>query len=173
MKENTGMRTKIFFVAFITFLMAITINTASAQTKKETREKTKAAEVQKLLDSKRFSFKAQTAQPLRGGTINLTSDYELVIKKDSLQSYLPFFGRAFTAPMNPTESPLIFNTTNFNYSAASGKKGAKNITVEIKDQNANVRRFYLSISGQGYATLQVLNSNRDPISFNGYIAAVK
>ncbi|WP_207532549.1 DUF4251 domain-containing protein [Desertivirga arenae] len=173
MKENTVMGTKKYFLAYLLFLLAITINTASAQTKKEIKEKTKAAEIQKLLDSKRFTFKAQTAQPLRGGTINLTSDYELVIKKDSLQSYLPFFGRAFTAPMNPSESPLIFNSTNFNYTAAAGKKGSKNITVELKDQNSNVRRFYLSISGQGYATLQVLNSNRDPISFNGYIAALK
>ncbi|WP_207422942.1 DUF4251 domain-containing protein [Desertivirga brevis] len=167
------MRTKTFFVAYLIFLLTIRIHTVSAQTKKQTREKIKAAEVQKLLDSKRFSFKAQTVQPLRGGTINLTSDYELVINKDTLQSYLPFFGRAFTAPMNPSESPLIFNSTNFNYNAANGKKGSKNITVEINDQNSNVRRFYISVSGQGYATLQVLNSNRDPISFNGYIAALK
>lgn len=164
MKVKFGL-TVCFFLMFLA--------TGWAQNKKEIREKAKAAEVQKLLESKRFMFKAQSAQPMRGGTINLTSNYDLTIKKDTLQSYLPYFGRAYSAPMNPSESPLTFTTTNFDYKSSNGKKGSKEISIDIKDQGSNVRKFYLSVSAQGYATLQVLNSNRDPISFNGYISAIK
>jgi len=170
MNKLNVMKVKLSLIACF-FLMSIA--PGWAQSKKEIREKAKAAEVQKLLESKRFSFKAQTAQPMRGGSINLTSNYDLTIRKDTLQSYLPYFGRAYSAPMNATESPLTFNTTNFKYTSSNGKKGSKEISIEIKDQAANVRKFYLSVSAQGYATLQVLNSNRDPISFNGYISAIK
>ena len=171
--KTSIMKAKLILSAYIFFVISLLSSTATAQTKKQLREKARAAEVQKLLESRRFSFKAQSVQPMRGGTINLTSNYDLTIKKDTIQSYLPYYGRAYSAPLNPTESPLTFNSTNFTYTEVNGKKGSKEITIELKDQSLNVRKFYLSVSAQGYATLQTINTNRDPISFNGYISAIK
>ena len=54
-----------------------------------------------LITSKNYVFKARTALPMRGSARQLTANYyELKISKDSIVSYLPFFGRAFSAPMN-------------------------------------------------------------------------
>ncbi|RYG07032.1 MAG: DUF4251 domain-containing protein [Chitinophagaceae bacterium] len=144
-----------------------------AQSKKEIRTKAKIAEVSKLLSSKRFAFKAQSAQPLRGGNFNITSDYDLAVKSDTLLSYLPYFGRAFSAPINPTNSPLNFTSTQFTYTSNKGKKGSTDIKIEIKDSKIDVRQYLLSVSEQGYATLQTLSNNRDPITFNGYITGLQ
>lgn len=143
---------------------------ALAQSKKQIRSQMKIAEISKLLRSRRFAFKAQSAQPLCGGNFNLTSDFDLALKGDTLQSYLPYFGRAFSAPINQTNSPLSFTSTNFTYTSAKGKKGSTDIKIEIKDSKTEVRQYLLNVSEQGYATLQTLSNNRDPISFYGYIS---
>ena len=160
----------------LTISLVIFLGTGSdvlAQTKKQIRAKEKVEKVSKLLASKRFAFKVQTAQPMRGGNFNVTSDFDLAVKNDTLQSYLPYFGRAFSAPMNPTSSPLNFTSTNFTYTATKGKKGSTDIKIEIKDSKTDVRQYYLNVSEQGYATLQTLSNNRDPISFNGYITELQ
>jgi len=156
---------------FCLFLFAGT--DADAQSKKE-KQKAKAEAISKLLDSKQFVFKPQTALPLRGGSINLTSDFDLVIKNDTLKSYLPYYGRAFASvPYGATRSPLSFTTTDFKYTSVKGKKGSRQINIEVKDKSLDVRKFYLDVSEAGYATLQTSDYNRDPITFNGYIEPLK
>lgn len=70
---------------------------ATAQ-KKETQNS-----VQASLDAKNFVFVAQTMSPLRGGLRQLTSYYDLRVSNDSVISNLPYFGRAYVAPMNPSD----------------------------------------------------------------------
>lgn len=168
MKPVTSTVHKVIALAI---LIIFNIGGLKAQSKKAARQKEKLQEVQKLIDSKRFTFKVQTVQPMRGGSINITSDYELEIKKDTLNSYLPYYGRAFTAPMNPTESGLIFTTQDFDYNIEKKKKGMKNITIVPKNRAQYARQFNLTVSELGYATLQVTANNRDAITYTGYIAA--
>ena len=147
---------------------------AYSQSKREIREKKKAEEIQKLIDQKRFTFIVQTVQPMRGGTVfNQSTGFELTVKKDTLNSYLPYFGRAFTAPMNSTDSPLTFTTTEFSYTVEKKKKGSKDIIIIPKNRQQYSRRMLLNVSEQGYGTLQVTADNRDPITYTGYIAALK
>jgi len=160
---------------YIIFPLAILLNfnIVNAQSKKELRDKEKTAEIQKLLSQRRFTFIVQTVQPMRGGAIiNPTGGYELVVKKDTLNSYLPYYGRAYTAPMNPSDSPLTFTTTEFTYSVENKKKGRKDITIVPKNRAQYSRQILLSISEQGYATLLITSNNRDPITYTGYITAV-
>lgn len=144
----------------------------SAQSRQKIKTQKKIEETTKLLTSKQFVFKVSTAQPMRGGNFNITSDYDLVIKRDTIQSYLPYFGRAFSAPINPTNSPLNFTTTKFNFTSTKDKKGSTIIKIELNDPKVDVRQYLLTISEQGYGLLQTLSNNRDPISFNGYITSI-
>ena len=127
--------------------------------------------LQKMLTSKHFVFKAQTVLPLRGSTRNLTSDYDLKLSGDSLVSYLPYFGRAYFAPLDPTENGLQFTSTDFTYNVQKKKKGW-DITILPKDTR-DVRQMFLSVSNSGYARLQVTSNSRDGIAFNGYIDKMK
>ena len=131
----------------------------------------KEASVQKLMETKHFVFKAQSALPLRGGMRNLTSDYDIQVKGDSIISYLPYFGRAYVAPVDPTQGGLQFTSTDFSYSTKT-KKGGWEITILPKDAK-DITQLYLSVSPKGYARLQVLSNNRDAISFNGYVDKLK
>lgn len=124
--------------------------------------------VKNWVESKTYVFKAQTAMPLSGRTRNLTSDYDLKISPASIVSYLPYYGRAYVAPMDPSQGPLEFTSKDFTYTTTPGKKDGWTITIKPNDYK-EVQSMTLSISSEGYATLQVTSTNRQAISFNGTI----
>lgn len=119
-----------------------------------------------------FVFQAQTALPMRGRVRYLTSPYDLSVSRDTLEAYLPYFGRAYSAPIDPTKGGIEFTSTRFQYKIVSHKKGRWNILIKPEDVN-DVQQLSLSVSGSGYASLQVLSTRRQPISFNGRITARK
>jgi hypothetical protein len=132
----------------------------------------KKAGIKNAVETRQFIFKAETALPLSGGARQLTADYELKISRTSVTSYLPYFGRAYSADYNSTQGGINFTSTKFNYSTNPGKKGGWDIDIKPKDVN-DTRELSLSISENGYATLQVTSTNRQAISFTGYITALQ
>ena len=124
------------------------------------------------IDAKTYNFIAQSASPLRGGLRQLTSTYDLRISKDTVVSNLPYFGRAFTAPINPSDGGLMFNSTSSQYSVKAGKKGRRDISFNTK-QNSDTQHMTLTVFDNGFATLQVNSNNRDTITFNGYVSEIK
>ncbi|RFS21984.1 DUF4251 domain-containing protein [Chitinophaga silvatica] len=142
-----------------------------AQNTKAEKKAEKLAAVKSLIDSQNFVFNAQNAFPVGGRMRNITSNYDLTITKDSVISFLPYFGRAFTADYNVTKSPLDFVSTSFEYSVAPGKKDGWAVTIKPKD-NKSVQTMYLTVSSEGYASLQVTSIDRTSISFNGDISSI-
>jgi hypothetical protein len=128
----------------------------------------KKARISNMVESQNYVFKAQTALPSSGRSRQLTSDFDLRISKDTIASYLPYFGRAFTAPVNPTEGPLNFTSTDFDYKVTNKKKGGWDIVIMPKDRQ-DPRQMALSIFENGSASLNVTSNNRQPIAFNGFI----
>lgn len=143
-----------------------------AQTKKEKQEQ-KAAEVRQLVESQNYMFIPQTMLPTGGRSRQITPDFDLRVARDSILSYLPYFGRAYSAPINPTQPGGIqFKSNNFEYTVADGKKGGWDILIKPKDVN-DIQQLQLNITESGFAYLQVLSTNRQPISFNGYVTERK
>ncbi len=156
---------KIFFFLSITVIIFIT-ESVYAQSR-AARE----AVVQRLIDSKTFTFQAESATPMSGGNIRLTSsNYQVIFYKDSLNSFLPYFGTAFRAPYGVTESPLIFSSSDFTSVSNTSKKGGKTIRIKINSPD-DPDVITLSVSASGYGTLQVSSVNRQPISFYGTITS--
>jgi hypothetical protein len=123
-----------------------------------------------LIDSQTYVFQAQSAQPLRGTVRHLTTDnYTLKITKDKIVSDLPYFGRAYVAPTDPQQTGIAFTSKEFKYTVTPGKRGGWTVVIKPKD-NKDVQEIQLTISADGYTTVQVINSNRDPITFNGIVA---
>jgi hypothetical protein len=110
----------------------------------------------------------QYAQPSRGTTRQLTSGYDLRLSGDTLVAQLPYFGRAFSAPIDMRGGGIEFTTTDYGYTLEAKRNGRWNITIDPKDAK-DVRQMSLSVSENGYASLQVLSTNRDPITFNGVV----
>lgn len=134
----------------------------------QTRDQKKKAEVKRLIESRNYVFSPQSVTPLSGPTFQLTSEYYLEIKMDSLDSHLPYFGVAFNARFGNTDSPLTFSSTDFDYSIKESRKGGFEIVIRINKPD-DPDLILLSVSSGGYATLRVNSMNRQAISFYGEI----
>lgn len=165
MKNNVIKYSRLFWLAIIAF--ALFPITGAAQNKKD-----KKAQIKSIVEAQNYVFKAQSALPTSGATRQLTSDYDLRISKDTILSDLPYFGRAYTAPLNPSEGPLRFTSTDFQYSVTNRKKGGWDVTITPKDVQ-DPRQLNMSIFDNGTASVIVTSYNRQPISFNGYVTARK
>jgi hypothetical protein len=160
---------KFFKIKLLAFCIAVlTLHVSFAQKSRKDKDDEKGSQISSLLNSKDFVFIAQTAVPMGGRTINLTTFYDLRVSKDTMVSDLPYFGRAFVAPMNPSEGGFRFTSTSFDYQVQERKKGGWNVILTPKDTR-DVRQLSLSISRNGYGSLQVTSNSRQAISFNGFL----
>lgn len=124
--------------------------------------------VRQKVEAKRYTFVAQTAIPMRGRTVQLTSLYDLKIAGDSVIAGLPYYGRAYSAPINPSDNGINFTSVSFDYKSTYRKKRWE-ISIKPKDIQS-VSEMNLIIYSNGRATLQVTSNNRQPISFNGMLS---
>lgn len=148
-----------YFIA-ITLLLSITVS-MQAQGKE-------AVSAQQLIESKNYVFKAESVSPPRGRFRQLTSEYDLVVSGDTVIAFLPYFGRAYSAPINPSEGGIKFTSSDFEYKVEKKKKRGWEIFIKPKDVSDG-QELYLTIFDNNRATLRVNSVNRESISFNGYI----
>ena len=132
-------------------------------------QKKNPEDIKRIVESRNYIFKAQRANPL-GGSMSRdlsSSYYDLTVGRDTVISFLPYFGRAYSAPVNPSEGGIKFTSTKFDYQQSNN---GKRWTITIKPKDASdVQQLYLDIFDNGFATLQVISTNRQSISFNGYV----
>ena len=120
-----------------------------------------------MVDDQNYVFIAEYAQPMIGKSIYLSPSYTFEVSKDTIISYLPYFGRAYFSFLHYNEGGIQFQSKNFDYKSTPQKNG-REITINIHD----VRRSYqilLNIFANGSATLTAISPDRQIISFNGYV----
>lgn len=152
------------------FVLVASMQITLAQESKQDKIEAQAAALKSLVESKNFVFIPQSVTPLTGRTRQLTSYYNLRISKDTIASNLPYFGRAYTAPINPEDAGISFTSTDFEYYETPGKKGGWVVLIKFKNQT-QAREMNLTIFDNGRADLVVSSNSRQSISFSGDIKA--
>ena len=140
------------------------IPTLSAQTKKEKKEQKKEA-VRQLIVSENYKIDVNTAMPMRGRNITLSSPYSLEIRNDSVFSYLPYYGRAYSVPYGGG-SGLIFNAPLKEYTMDLDKKGNAVIKFSARSPE-DFFEFSSKVFSNGTASIDVIMQNRQSISYRG------
>lgn len=130
-----------------------------------------SAVVRRKMEDKKFTFVAQSANPMRGRVVQLTSLYDLRISGDSVIAALPYYGRAYSAPINPSDNGINFTAVASEYKSVYRKKRWE-ITIRPKEVST-VNEMNLIIYPNGRATLQVNSNIRQPISFYGFLSEKK
>jgi Domain of unknown function (DUF4251) len=153
----------LFFIALISDPSLVAAQKSSAS---------KAAVIKNLTDTQRYVFHAETASPMSGLLRILTSDYTVSVSKDTVVSDLPYFGRAYSAPLNPSEGGIRFTSVKFSNLVIPRKKSGWDVIIKPKDA-PDVQQLYMTIFENGKASLQVTSVNRQLISFNGYVKEKK
>lgn len=156
------MKTFLATILIVAFLASC--KSGTSLTKQES-----IAQMAEKIESGRYTFIPTTAIPMAGKSINLSYSFSLKISKDTISAYLPYYGRAYSAPMSSEEAGINFTSTDFlNLSVFDEKKKTNNVTINIKD-NRRKYKLSLQIGENGYATLNVQDNDRQAISFNGRV----
>lgn len=158
-------------ISIISICLMITF--IGCKTKELTPEQQeKAKEYGDKIENRNFIFEANRAQPMSGKSVNLSSNYYLKVSQDTIIASLPYYGRSYSAPTDPTDIGINFTSTDFLYSSTKKENGAYEIKIEPKDVSNQQNRgitFFLSISPNGYASLNASGTNRQGISYNGTV----
>ncbi len=128
-----------------------------------------------LVQDKRYTFSVQTIQSFRGQVrpeFQSSGYYTLRVTPDSVISYLPFFGRAYSPSIGSTENGLEFSSVKFDYTVKDRKKGGWDILIIPRDVS-KVQQLSLTVFPNGNASLQVMSTSRDPMSFQGSVLKTK
>jgi len=155
------------FFCFI--LLAGTLFMSCKSTQTVAQKQKQALLVKQMVESSNFTFDAKIAYPMGHGAIHLSYMSYLKVSKDTVESYLPYFGRVYTAPIDLTENGIKFKSTDFKYSVENGKEpGHWIVTIKTADLNRNIHLF-LDVWENGTAQLSVNDPYKQTISFNGDI----
>lgn len=148
----------------ITFLLVAAVPISNA---------TYQDDIKQAILSDQWVFVAQSASPQGGRTQFLTSRYEFRKAKDTINSYLPYYGRSYSGAGAMTNSnPLDFKSTDFTLEKEEKKKGGWRVTVKLKDVSA-IRVMTFELYENGSANLNVTLNDRSPINYLGKVEALK
>ena len=158
-------------VSLVMLLVAVSMVVVAQDSKKQ-KDSLKAVTITNLVTEKSYVFEAQSASPMKGGRKHLTGSYTLVVSKDTVTSDLPYYGRAYQSDYGSSGGGIKFTSTDFNYTATGRKKGGWEISIKPNDYK-KVQQIILTIFEDGHTSVQVSSSDKQPISFDGYIEARK
>lgn len=131
------------------------------------RDAKKAQAVEKALAERHYKVEINMMNPRRGRAVNVSPDFSLEVKGDTLVSYLPYFGRAFSVPYGGGKG-LNFTAPISEYHSAKGRKGATLITMKAVNEE-DVYSFRLEIFNNGSTSIDLTARERESISYSGQI----
>ncbi|HTE32424.1 MAG TPA: DUF4251 domain-containing protein [Chryseolinea sp.] len=124
--------------------------------------------IAKMVSDRRFVVQVESVSPLRGGLRRLTPGYTFKVTPDTVMTDLPYFGRAYSAPMNPGETGIKFTSLNFEYTPKDRKKGGWDIKIKPKDVT-KFPQLNLTVMANGNTSIRIVPTDRESISYSGTI----
>ena len=133
----------------------------------------KEQQIRKIIENKHFKFTARSVTPMSGSTINLTSEYDLIVDSTSIESWLPFYGRAYQTDYGSTEGGIKFKE---NAKVLEVKRNAKKDGYEVRievDTSNDSYKIFVRAGDSGYATMAIISNRKQSISYYGIIEPLK
>jgi hypothetical protein len=162
-----------YVIAFSLVLSVLFTNAQEAEkkSKKELKAEKLAQQketVKKLIESKSFLFNAKTAFNTTAGNVNISYPYNVKVNTDTINSFLPYYGRAYSVEYGENESPMNFDLPINEMEIIKKKKKGYQMDVKVKKGMDNIL-FSFNISETGSTTLIVTSTKREVITYYGEI----
>lgn len=168
------MKNIIFTMILLVGFFTVNAQDDSRKSRKERKAEKKAQkmeEVKNALNDKNFVFSATHALPMGGGSKYLNYDYDVVVKNDTVISYLPFYGVAYHVEYGARNLGFDFTQPMEEYEMEKEDDGYV-VDFEV-DNGMDHLNYTFHISEMGYATLHVSSTHRQSISYYGNVDKVE
>lgn len=136
-----------------------------AQTDKQAAKARTEKAVQEALDARTYRIAVDYMNPMRGRSRALTANYSLEVRADSVFSYLPYVGEAYSVPYGGGKA-LNFNAPIETYEEKEGKRGSRQIKFSTSNEE-DTYTYSLTVYTDGTTRIHVQPVRRQAISFNG------
>ncbi len=166
------MKSRHSYPLFTAVILCLTVATAFAQTRKEERAaKRDSMEnvVREIVESGTFTIEIDRANPMRGASRNLFPSYEMKIEGDKVTTYLPYFGRSYTAPADPRNLGIELKDYQTIIKQKTNNKKDNIFSFEAKTAGNETCNFTVTVSAGGSVAISLISSNRQAITYSGQI----
>ena len=155
---------KLFgFLIFLLFVVSCATTKTVAEKEAEATET--ASKVKAAIESRQFRISADYVTPQYMEAKFLTSEYGIIVTKDSLQSTLPFYGRAYRVNFD-YESPFDFDAHISKYVVSHPKAGVTRIFLCAKNK-FEIIEYTIDIYDNATVQMRVKGFDRDYNDFSG------
>jgi len=155
---------------FKSMLLAVVLMalTAACATKEERAAQLaeRVRQVETALHEQHYKIDIQTMTPRRGGSRQVSYGFSLEVKGDTLVSYLPYFGRAYSVPYAGTGKGLNFTERIREYAVERARKGQTLIRLRVQNEEDNYL-FTLRVYDSGEAEIDLQPRERESIRYSG------
>jgi hypothetical protein len=139
---------------------------------KKERKAKQRMEMAQLIENGRFRFVARSANSDLGHFNQLTSTYDLVFDSLQLKAFLPYYGRAYSAPYGGSGGVKFDLTAGKIDKSWNERKKLYTITADVANSDDSYSIF-LTAGLDGYAELKINFRNRRWISYSGIIEKIE
>ena len=154
-----------FYLLYAGLALLIAACSTLTAAERAQREREVAMQVEKALAERQYTISISMMFPRRGNAVSVTPDYSVQMKGDSLFSYLPYFGRAYSIPYGGGNG-LHFAAPIKGYESAKGKNGRTQVTLLVENEGDRLT-YNFEIFPNGHANVDVFSREREPINYSG------
>ena len=145
-------------------VLLMACGTSNGLTKAE-REAAITQQVQEGLDTRHYTIAVDWMKPLGGMAQHVSSNYELKVNGDEVDSYLPYVGEAYRLPYGGGKG-LNFKGKIENYSITYPTSNRSHIEF-TSNNGEDVYYFRIDVFNNGKSIIDIIAQDRDAISFDG------
>ncbi len=155
------------FLLMMTVLVAVLLQ-ACGTTDGLTNAERQAAitrQVQEGLDTRHYTIAVDWMKPLGGMARHVTSNYELKVNGDEVDSYLPYVGEAYRLPYGGGKG-LNFKGKIEDYTITYLTSNRSHIEFRVTNDE-DTYYFRIDVFNNGKSIIDIIAQERDAISFDG------
>ncbi|MBR4366774.1 MAG: DUF4251 domain-containing protein [Bacteroidaceae bacterium] len=132
---------------------------------KAARAAEQAAKVNKALKERKYKIDVERMYSMRGGSKTLSYGYSVEVRNDSLISYLPYFGRAYSVPYGGGKG-LTFSERIGSYQEYQKGNGLRHIEISLRNDE-DTYLYTIEVYENGSSSISVQSRQRENISYSG------
>ena len=155
---------KIIVLISMAALLLASCGTSNGLTKAE-QEAQMVQQVVNAVEARQYTIAVDWMKPLGGMARHVSSNYELKVDGDNVDSYLPYVGEAYRLPYGGGKG-LNFKGKIDNYKMS--KLTSNRLVIEFSVTNdEDTFHYRIDMFTNGKAIIDVIAHDRDAISFDG------
>lgn len=159
------MSKKLLFIAMLLMAVMLSACKSSDGLTKAERQAMVTRQVQEGLDTRHYTIAVDWMKPLGGMPRHVSSNYELTVNGDEVDSYLPYTGEAYRLPYGGGKG-LNFKGRIDNYSITYPTSNRSHIEFNVTNEEDSYF-FRIDVFNNGKALIDIIARDRDAISFDG------